>query len=224
MAARFFGFANEISAKSRMRVACRPHGRVGYDVFEPYYTQAERLFHVHGQRGEDPLEPWASAPYPFPAVSHEPKIEELVHNMRGIGLHPFHIPLGILLDEKDGRATPTSPCIRCSFYDGFPCPLNGKADAQVVCVDPMLRNASERHAPNRCIRFEAKDDSVRTGGRCRSRYARGPRGDLFRRHRRRGLRRAVIGAAAVAVGERGAIRTASRTSRARSGATTCGTI
>src|SRR6185437_6413184 len=115
-----------------------PAWPIGYDAFEPYYADAERLFHVHGQRGEDPLEPWSSAPYPYPAVSHEPKIEELVHNMRGVGLRPFHIPLGILLDEKDGRATPTSPCIRCSFYDGFPCPLNGKADAQVICVDPML--------------------------------------------------------------------------------------
>jgi choline dehydrogenase-like flavoprotein len=113
-----------------------------YDVFEPYYTLAELLFHVHGERGEDPLEPWASAPYPFPAVSHEPKIAELVHNLRGIGLQPFHIPLGILLDEKDGKPTPTSTCIRCSFYDGFPCLLNGKADAQVVCIDPMLARHS----------------------------------------------------------------------------------
>ena len=38
----------------------------------------------------------------------------------------------------DGSATPTSPCMRCSFFDGFPCPMNGKADAQVMCVDPML--------------------------------------------------------------------------------------
>lgn len=115
-----------------------PAWPIGYEVLEPYYTQAERLFHVHGERGEDPFEPWASAPYPFPPVSHEPKIDELVHNLRGIGLHPFHIPLGILLDEKDGQPTPTSACIRCSFYDGFPCPMNGKADAQVVCIDPTI--------------------------------------------------------------------------------------
>ena len=39
-----------------------------------YYTEAERLYHVHGNRGEDPAEPPASAPYPHPAVSHEPRI------------------------------------------------------------------------------------------------------------------------------------------------------
>ncbi len=48
------------------------------------------------------------------------------------------MPLGILLDEKNGKPTPTSICIRCDAFDGFPCLLNGKADAQVMCVDPAL--------------------------------------------------------------------------------------
>ena len=115
-----------------------PAWPLGYDVFEPYYGEAETLFHVHGQRGEDPLEPWASVAYPHPPVSHEPKIAELAEKLRGIGLAPFHLPLGILLDEKNGMPTPTSTCMRCSYFDGFPCLLNGKADAQVVCIDPML--------------------------------------------------------------------------------------
>ena len=33
-------------------------------------------------RGEDPTEPPASAPYPFPAVSHEPRIQQLVRRPR----------------------------------------------------------------------------------------------------------------------------------------------
>ncbi|MFA5569377.1 MAG: hypothetical protein WC972_12110, partial [Trueperaceae bacterium] len=48
-----------------------PAWPLGYDVFEPYYTQAETLYQVHGLRGDDPLEPWASGPYPHPPVSHE---------------------------------------------------------------------------------------------------------------------------------------------------------
>lgn len=115
-----------------------PAWPIGYEVFEPYYTQAEELFQVHGQRGEDPLEPWASGPYPHPPVSHEPKIAELSEHLSGIGLNPFHLPLGILLDEKNGKTTPTSIAIRNSYFDGFPCPLNGKADAQVICIDPMV--------------------------------------------------------------------------------------
>ena len=109
-----------------------------YEAFEPYYAKAEQLFHVHGQRGEDPNEPAASGPFPYPAVSHEPHIASLSDRLSAQGLHPFHLPLGILLDEKDGKVTPTSTCIRCNAFDGFPCLLNGKADAQVLCVDPAL--------------------------------------------------------------------------------------
>ncbi|HEV7613922.1 MAG TPA: hypothetical protein VGO37_18730 [Steroidobacteraceae bacterium] len=32
-----------------------------------------------------------------------------------------------------------SVCIRCDAFDGFPCLLNGKADAQVCCADPALK-------------------------------------------------------------------------------------
>jgi choline dehydrogenase-like flavoprotein len=116
-----------------------PAWPIKYGAFEPYYAEAERLFHVHGQRGEDPNEPPASGPFPYPAVSHEPRIEALNASLKAEGLHPFHLPLGILLDEKDGKPTPTSICIRCDAFDGFPCLLNGKADAQVMCVDPALK-------------------------------------------------------------------------------------
>lgn len=109
-----------------------------YDDFEPFYAEAEKLFHVHGQRGEDPGEPPASGPYPHAAVSHEPRVQELADHFARESLHPFHLPLGILLDEREGRPTPTSICIKCDRFDGFPCLLNGKADAQVVCVDPAL--------------------------------------------------------------------------------------
>jgi choline dehydrogenase-like flavoprotein len=115
-----------------------PAWPLGYEAFEPYYAEAERLFHVHGQRGEDPTEPPSSGPFPHPPVSHEPRIQALHDSLASDGLHPFHLPLGILLDEKDGLVTPTSTCIRCDAFDGFPCLLNGKADAQVMCVDPAL--------------------------------------------------------------------------------------
>ena len=46
-----------------------PAWPISYAEMEPYYTRAEQLYQVHGARGEDPTEPPASAPYPFPAVS-----------------------------------------------------------------------------------------------------------------------------------------------------------
>jgi choline dehydrogenase-like flavoprotein len=115
-----------------------PAWPIRYEQLESYYSQAEALFHVHGLRGEDPTEPpWSNA-FPHPPVSHEPRIQTLSDALERDGLHPFHLPLGILLDERDGKPSPTSVCIRCDAFDGFPCLLNGKADAQVICVDPGL--------------------------------------------------------------------------------------
>jgi hypothetical protein len=78
---------------------------------------AEQLYEVHGARGEDPTEPPASAPYPFPAVSHEPRIQPLSDDLAAAGYHPFHAPCGIRLNEAN---MPYSNCVRCSTCDGFP--------------------------------------------------------------------------------------------------------
>lgn len=109
-----------------------------YDIFEPYYTQAEQLFQVHGERGKDPTEPYAQSAYPYPPVAHEPRIQAVHDSLARVGLHPFHMPLGVLLDEKAGVTTPDSIWFRNDAFDGYPCLLNGKADAQVMCIDPML--------------------------------------------------------------------------------------
>lgn len=112
-----------------------PAWPIGYADLEPYYTEAEQLYHVHGNRGEDPTEPWASAPYPHPAVSHEPRIQKLVDDLAKRGHQPFHVPLGVMLDEQRPNR---SRCIRCATCDGFACVTNAKSDAQVVCVDAAL--------------------------------------------------------------------------------------
>jgi choline dehydrogenase-like flavoprotein len=128
-----------------------------YEAFEPYYQAAEELFHVHGLRGEDPTEPPCSAPYAYPPLSHEPRIQQLFDDLKRAGHHPFHLPVAILLDEADGKALPHSPCIRCDAFDGYPCLTNGKADAQVVCVDPAVR----RH-PNLTLLTNAHVDRLIT--------------------------------------------------------------
>jgi choline dehydrogenase-like flavoprotein len=126
---RDFGAVHHVDGTS-------PAWPIGYDVFEPWYSAAEKLYSVHGERGADPFEPPAAEPYPWPAVSHEPRIEQLAHDLKGAGLHPFPLPLGILLDEAHPQS---SPCIRCATCDGFACLVRAKADAQVVCVEPALR-------------------------------------------------------------------------------------
>jgi choline dehydrogenase-like flavoprotein len=112
-----------------------PAWPLSYADFEPYYAEAERLYTVHGLRGADPTEPPASGPYPHPPVSHEPRIQRLADDLARIGHQPFQLPVGVRLDESDREA---SACVRCSRLDGFPCLVDGKADAHVVAVRPAL--------------------------------------------------------------------------------------
>ena len=112
-----------------------PAWPIAYEDLEPYYTRAEHLYQVHGERGVDPTDPPASAPYRHGPVSHEPRIQQLSDDFARLGLRPFHVPLGVMLNEKDPHA---SRCIRCDTCDGHPCLISAKADAQVVCIDPAL--------------------------------------------------------------------------------------
>ncbi len=116
-----------------------PAWPIAYEDMEPYYTKAEQLYQVHGARGEDPTEPPSSGPYPFPAVSHEPRIQQLSDDLAKEGLHPFHAPCGILLDESN---TPYSKCVRCQNCDGFPCLVHAKSDAEVISVRPALEHSN----------------------------------------------------------------------------------
>jgi choline dehydrogenase-like flavoprotein len=113
---------------------------------------AEALYQVHGARGEDPTEPPASAPYPHPAVSHEPRIQQLSDDLTAAGYHPFHAPCGVLLDEAN---MPYRVCVRCADCDGFPCPLHAKADAEVIGVHPALEHANVTLLTNaRAVKLE----------------------------------------------------------------------
>ena len=114
-----------------------PAWPISYDEMELYYTKAEQMYRVHGARGEDPTEPPASAPYPFPAVSHEPRIQKLADDLARCGFTPFHSPNGIMLDETN----PTfSACVRCNDCDGFPCLVHAKSDAEVLGIRPALQH------------------------------------------------------------------------------------
>jgi choline dehydrogenase-like flavoprotein len=114
-----------------------PAWPISYDDLEPYYTQAEALYQVHGERGEDPTEPPASAPYPFPALSHEPRIQQLSDALAAAGHRPFHAPCGVMLNEEN---MPYSACVRCANCDGFPCLVHAKSDAEVLGVRPALEH------------------------------------------------------------------------------------
>ncbi|HEY3255633.1 MAG TPA: GMC family oxidoreductase, partial [Polyangiaceae bacterium] len=133
--AALFRLRSEDFGEVKHEAGISPAWPISYDELEPYYTQAELLYSVHGNRGEDPTEPYASSPYPHAAVSHEPRIQQLSDDLAALGCKPFHVPLGVKLDEQKPRK---SPCIRCATCDGHPCLLNAKSDAQTCAIEPAL--------------------------------------------------------------------------------------
>lgn len=108
-----------------------------YADFEPYYTEAEKLYTVHGKMGLDPTEPFRTEDYSYPPVSHEPRIQELHDALVKDGHKPFNMPIAIKLNEADML---NSPCIRCSTCDGYPCMIHAKSDADINCIRPAMAN------------------------------------------------------------------------------------
>ena len=174
-----------------------------YDAFEPYYAAGGTAVPRSrtARRGSRTSRRRAGH-FPIRRFRTSRGSRRSAIASRSDGLHPFHLPLGILLDEKNGKPTPTSICIRCDAFDGFPCLFNGKADAQVICVDPTLKaHPNVTLLTGAYVSRLETDASGRTVTAVRV-PADGQRGTILGRHRRGRLRCAVVGAAAVAIRER----------------------
>ncbi|MGW2523868.1 GMC oxidoreductase [Streptomyces sp. NPDC001617] len=140
-----------------------PAWPISYEDLEPYYTQAEHLYLVHGRHGEDPTGGPTSAQYAYPPVEHEARIQQLSDDLGKAGLHPFHLPIGVnLTQDEHGRATHDSVCIRCDRVDGFPCLMGAKSDAQVICVDPALKYDNVTMVTSADVRRLETDPTGRT--------------------------------------------------------------
>jgi choline dehydrogenase-like flavoprotein len=132
-----------------------PAWPITYQDLEPYYSAAEQVYRVHGSDEDDPTAPPRSAPYPYPAVAHEPLVERLVRGLRRQGLHVSSIPKAIDLREGGG-------CRFCATCDAYACPTDGKLDTEVACVNPGLATGNLHLATHaRCDRVLTNDSGDR---------------------------------------------------------------
>lgn len=106
-----------------------------YADLEPFYTEAEKLYDVRGEIGDDETEPPRSEPFPHAALDHEPTIAALAKSLQQQGLHPFRMATGMQLDSLEDRR-------RCTMCDGAPCETGHKADSENRAVDPALDSKS----------------------------------------------------------------------------------
>jgi choline dehydrogenase-like flavoprotein len=106
-----------------------------YQALEPYYTEAERLYHVHGDPESDPTEPPRSAPMPYGPLPHSEVMAPFVKRLEDSGTQISAIPRG--LDYGPG-----GKCVLCPTCDAYYCQLDAKWDAETATLRPALRTGN----------------------------------------------------------------------------------
>ncbi|MDY6902361.1 MAG: GMC family oxidoreductase [Cyanobacteriota bacterium] len=90
-----------------------PEWDVKYKDFEPYYTEAEKLYQVHCKTSDDFTEPPRSEAFPHHTVKNEPQIESICLDISKQGLHPAYLPIGVgNLGRTDSEDTGISPALK----------------------------------------------------------------------------------------------------------------
>ncbi len=126
---------------------------ISYDTIEPYYQAAEKLYQVRGVLGQDPSEPRHSGDYDFPPVPDEAPIADLRRRLKGVGLHPASLPLGV--DIQKWLAKGQTP------WDAFPNTCGGKMDAETIGLNLALQHPNVTFAPNsRVLRLVAEGGRI----------------------------------------------------------------
>ena len=145
------------SSQSFIGAERRPVGRSRYEELEPWYTAAEKLYRVRGALGFDRTEPRHSKSYPFGPVPDEPAIAKVRERLKGAGLNPFPLPLGIDIEKWLQRAeTP---------WDAFPDAGHGKMDAESCGIEEALAHPNVELRTNaRVERLIVEPDGRRIAG------------------------------------------------------------
>jgi len=150
---KFYGavlsrYRSEDFEEIRHREGVSPAWPFPYEVLEPWYSRAERMYEVRGNLGDDPTEPVHSDNYDYLPVPDEPPIADVRARLKAKGLHPFSLPLGVNVDAWLSKArTP---------WDAHPNSRDGKMDAETAALLKALEYPNVRLETNaRVTRLEA---------------------------------------------------------------------
>ncbi len=103
---------------------------ITYQDLEPFYTKAEWEIGVSGQAGANTFEPPRSKPYPMPPLPLNKEATQLFQAARGLGWHPFPIPMAINSVAYQGRGA----CVECLHCVGFACEVEAKNSTAVTVI------------------------------------------------------------------------------------------
>ena len=168
-----------------------------YDELEPWYDEAERLYQVRGDSGEDPTEPPRSRALPFPPVPDERADRRARERLRAIGLHPVlaaarrrHRRSGSRADRRRGTPFPTPAPARwtretCAADPGARPTSNVAIESGAEVTRLIAARRRQAHRARRISSRTARPAACRpTAGRARGR--RGQLGGAAARARREG--------------------------------------
>lgn len=127
-----------------------------YADLEPFYTRAESMLGVSGAAGDDPTEPPRSANFPAPPAPLAPISQRLAAAARGLGLHPFPLPLAINYVRTDTRIV----CAFCGTCDGYACRVSAKNDLSVVLIPDLVARGMELAPNTTAVRLTASDGRI----------------------------------------------------------------
>ena len=166
-ARRCFGCASGISASWCTTAACRPAWPIGYDELEPYYTKPSTSIRFTESVATIPPTRGRAGHIRIPPSPTSRAFSSCTTIFARAGLRPFHVPLGIMLDETNAHI---SRCIRCNTCDGFPCLLQ-RQERRSRCLCGSGAGASERVALDQRPGHAARNERVRPRSDQRGRRA-----------------------------------------------------
>ncbi len=135
-----------------------PAWPISYAEIEPYYTQAEALYRVHGSATDDPTDPPRSSAMAYPPIPYPPLMTKMAARLTQAG-HPVSvIPRG--LDYG-----PEGKCVLCTTCDAYYCPYDAKMDAEIAALRPALATGNLTIATQtECLRVLTNEAGTKASG------------------------------------------------------------
>ncbi|QLF93974.1 GMC family oxidoreductase [Pseudomonas sp. ABC1] len=136
---------------------------IGYDELEPFYEKFERMAavsgtaHNVGQRllpgagpqGGNPFEAVRRSAYPLPALEAGLAGELFGEAARGLGYHPYTIPMARASRAYTNPAGVTfGDCQYCGFCGGYGCEVNAKGSPHHTVIGQARQAANFELRPN----------------------------------------------------------------------------
>ena len=133
---------------------------ISYDDLEPCYQLAEWEIGVSGDDGQNPFSPPRRKPQPMPAFPYSREGRLLYRAARGIGLHPFPIPMLRNSVGYGGRPA----CIHNRTCVGFACPVNAKNGTHNTVIPEALATGNCELRVKAVVSEVSLDDRGRATG------------------------------------------------------------